>query len=122
MHSHHSILAMSCVPQRAFVAPRLIPYDGTTLYGCLTLGSASQLTYDRTAHPEASPSMSGHAGMPGPMEGVVATILLQIPFIKHIFGWIGAHPAGARARLLRHTCKHHSHMTLVCSTLLLNAN
>ena len=39
------------------------------------------------------------AGMPGPMEGVVASILLQIPFIKHIFGWIGAHPAGARVRL-----------------------
>ena len=33
------------------------------------------------------------------MEGVVASILLQIPFIKHIFGWIGAHPAGATARL-----------------------
>ena len=43
--------------------------------------------------------MSGHAGMPGPMEGVVASILLQIPFIKHIFGWIGAHPAGARVCL-----------------------
>ena len=43
--------------------------------------------------------MSGHAGMPGPMEGVVASILLQIPFIKHIFGWIGAHPAGTKTRL-----------------------
>ena len=33
------------------------------------------------------------------MEGVVASILLQIPFIKHIFGWIGAHPAGIKIRL-----------------------
>jgi hypothetical protein len=47
------------------------------------------------------------AGMPGPWEGVVASIMLQLPFIRHMFAWIGAHPAGdspqptARCRLLR---------------------
>ena len=35
------------------------------------------------------------AGMPGPMEGAVASILLQLPFYKHVFGWIGGHAAGA---------------------------
>lgn len=36
----------------------------------------------------------GHVGMPGPMEGAVASILLQLPFYKHVFGWIGGHEAG----------------------------
>ena len=33
--------------------------------------------------------------MPGPMEGAVASILLQVPFFKHIFGWVGGHEAGS---------------------------
>ena len=28
------------------------------------------------------------------MEGAVASILLQVPFFKHVFGWIGGHTAG----------------------------
>lgn len=36
--------------------------------------------------------------MPGPMEGVVASVLLQLPFVRHLFAWIGAHPAGEQPR------------------------
>jgi hypothetical protein len=30
------------------------------------------------------------------MQGVVASILLQLPFFRHLFAWIGGHPAGQR--------------------------
>ena len=30
------------------------------------------------------------------MEGAVASILLQLPFYKHVFGWVGGHEAGDR--------------------------
>ncbi|BDA41498.1 hypothetical protein COCOBI_02-2790 [Coccomyxa sp. Obi] len=44
-------------------------------------------------------------GMPGPMEGVVASVLLRLPFIRHLFFWIGAHPADKQtlAALLQRT-------------------
>ena len=34
-------------------------------------------------------------GVPAPMEGLVATVLLRVPFFKHIFAWKGCYPAGA---------------------------
>ena len=34
------------------------------------------------------------AGTP-PGEGVVANMLLTVPILKHVFAWLGAHPAGA---------------------------
>ncbi|KAK9908698.1 hypothetical protein WJX75_001591 [Coccomyxa subellipsoidea] len=45
------------------------------------------------------------SGMPGPWEGVVASIMLQLPFIRHMFAWIGAHPADREtlAALLKRT-------------------
>jgi hypothetical protein len=39
------------------------------------------------------------AGMPGPMEGVVANVMLQLPIFRHLFAWIGAHPAGQQDRV-----------------------
>ena len=60
--------------------------------------------------------------MPGPMEGVVASILLQIPFIKHIFGWIGAHPAGTMTPARATIYKPHSHTNLIGVALLLDAS
>ena len=32
-------------------------------------------------------------GVPGPMQALVATVLLKVPFYKHIFAWLGCHPA-----------------------------
>ena len=34
-------------------------------------------------------------GCPAPMMGLVATVLLQLPLFKHVFAWMGCHPAGA---------------------------
>jgi hypothetical protein len=28
------------------------------------------------------------------MEGVVASVMLRLPIFRHLFAWIGAHPAG----------------------------
>ena len=36
-----------------------------------------------------------HAGTPKDVEGVIGGVLLTLPFYKHIFAWMGAHPAGA---------------------------
>ncbi|KAK9918066.1 hypothetical protein WJX75_000903 [Coccomyxa subellipsoidea] len=33
------------------------------------------------------------SGVPAPMIGLVATVLLQIPFFKHMFAWMGCKPA-----------------------------
>ena len=41
----------------------------------------------------ASKSVS-HAGTPIDVEGVIGGVLLTLPFYKHIFAWMGAHPAG----------------------------
>ena len=35
-----------------------------------------------------------HAGTPKDVEGVIGNVLLTLPFYKHIFAWMGAHPAG----------------------------
>ena len=32
-------------------------------------------------------------GVPGPMQALVATVLLKVPFYKHVFAWLGCHPA-----------------------------
>jgi len=32
-------------------------------------------------------------GVPGPMQALVATVLLRVPFYKHVFAWLGCHPA-----------------------------
>ncbi|CAL8461777.1 g1308 [Coccomyxa elongata] len=39
------------------------------------------------------------------MEGVVASVLLRLPFVRHLFAWIGAHPADKHtlAALLQRT-------------------
>lgn len=34
------------------------------------------------------------AGIPAQMEGLVATVLLKLPFFKHVFAWMGCLPAG----------------------------
>jgi len=39
------------------------------------------------------------------MIGLVATVLLQIPFFKHMFAWMGCHPAGESCKLLSHANK-----------------
>mgnify|MGYP006952971424 CR=1 FL=1 len=33
-------------------------------------------------------------GVPAPMEGLVASVLLRVPLFKHVFGGLGCHPAG----------------------------
>ena len=35
------------------------------------------------------------AGTPKDVEGVVANFMLTLPFYKHVFAWMGGHPAGA---------------------------
>ena len=32
-------------------------------------------------------------GVPGPMQALVATVLLRVPLYKHVFAWLGCHPA-----------------------------
>lgn len=32
-------------------------------------------------------------GVPAPMEGLVATVLMRVPFYKHLFAWMGCVPA-----------------------------
>ena len=32
-------------------------------------------------------------GVPGPMQALVATVLLKVPLYKHVFAWLGCHPA-----------------------------
>jgi len=44
-----------------------------------------------------------HAGTPKDVEGVIGNVLLTLPFYKHIFAWMGAHPAG-----IIHTTSHRS--------------
>ncbi len=40
-----------------------------------------------------------HAGTPEDVEGVIGGVLLTLPFYKHIFAWMGAHPAGVSFHL-----------------------
>lgn len=46
------------------------------------------------------------AGIPGPMMGLVATVLLKLPLFKHVFAWMGCYPAGdASAQICCMVCK-----------------
>ena len=40
-------------------------------------------------------------GVPAPMEGLCATVLLRVPFYKHVFAWLGCHPAD-KPRMMAH--------------------
>ena len=48
-------------------------------------------------------------GVPAPMYGAVASVLLQVPYFKHVFAFMGCRPAGDHISWLSAAafCAHH---------------
>ncbi len=59
------------------------------------------------------------AGTPEDVEGVIGGVLLTLPFYKHIFAWMGAHPAGAPSFILQYSLTWQTHMSLSKGSLAL---